>query len=305
VKRPAPDATTTIGAPVPLTGRYATQGAQMRAGLELWARRADARLHLIDDASDPRQAAEAHRRLRGAGCSFVVGPYGSDSTRAVASSGASLVWNHGAAADDVQRLPGVVSLPSPASRYLIALGRAVAHLRPGAAVAVLAAPGRFARLAREALEREARALGLAIVEEADAADAVLCAGPVDFEVPLLRELAGNGRLAGGVSPGLAAFPSVAGFDPEGLVAPVQWHPELGGPEGLEDYVAAQAYAACLVAERCLELDPGDPLAAARALRTTTFFGGFELAPDGLQTGHRLSVVRWTSGRCRLLLANAA
>jgi hypothetical protein len=75
------------------------------------------------------------------GCRFVLTPYGGDSTRAVATAHPdALVWNHGAAADDVQRLPGVVSVPSPASRYLVALGRAVAALRPGASVAVVPLP---------------------------------------------------------------------------------------------------------------------------------------------------------------------
>ena len=92
---------------------------------------------------------------------------------------------------------------------------------------------------------------------------------------------------------------------DGTLAPVQWHPDLGGPEGLEDYVAAQAYAAALIAERCLELDPENPLAAARGLRTSTFFGAFELGEDGLQVGHRLAVVRWNRRRQELLLAEAA
>ena len=93
--------------------------------------------------------------------------------------------------------------------------------------------------------------------------------------------------------------------PDGTLAPAQWHPDLGGPEGLDDYVAAQAYAAALIAEQCLELDPEDPLVAARDLRTSTFFGAFELGDDGLQAGHRLAVVRWNLGRQELLLAEAA
>jgi branched-chain amino acid transport system substrate-binding protein len=132
-----------------------------------------------------------------------------------------------------------------------------------------------------------------------------------------------GTLRGGVSPGLAAFPALLGGDPEGLLAPVQWHPETRtspelGPSSAElvadarasalgelDYVAAQAYAAALIAARCLELGPDDPLGVARRLRTTTFFGAFELDPGtGLQRGHRLSVVRWGRARQELLLAEA-
>lgn len=198
----------------------------------------------------------------------MLGPYGSDSTRAVARARAGrVVWNHGAAADDVQRLPGVVSVPSPASRYLVALGRAVARLSPGARIAVEAAPGRFARFASEELQREAAVLGLRLVPKPTKADAVLYCGPLEWELERFR-LRRPGLLLGGVSPGLAAFAQLLGDDPEGLLAPVQWHPDLRveselGPVtiGLEDYVAAQAYAACLIAERCVELDPTNPLAS--------------------------------------------
>lgn len=285
----------------------------MRAGLELWARQTGTRLVLVDDGSNPGQACRVHEELVARGCRFVLGPYGSDSTRAVARVAAGqVVWNHGAAADDVQRLPGVVSLASPASRYLVALGRGVAQLRPGARVAVATGPGRFAGFAAEGVERSAAALGLWIVDDVDEADALLACGPLGWEFDLFRRLRRRGLLLGGVSPALCAFPRLLGCDPEGLLAPVQWQPDLRiepelGPAVIEltDYVAAQAYAACLIAERCLELEPANPLAAARQLRTITFFGGFDLGTDGLQVGHRLSVVQWRNGRRELLVADAA
>jgi len=325
-----------VGASVPASGRYHVQGVQMQAGLELWARVAGARLLLEDDQSIPALAARLHAELLARGCRFVLGPYGSDSTRAVAEDRPGIVWNHGAAADDVQRLSGVVSLASPASRYLVALGQAVALLRPGASVALVAAAGRFAGFAREGLEREAARLGLSLLGSFSFRDppaavverrpeAVLLCGPIAPEVALFRALSrlAPGALLGGVSPGLAAFPTLLGGDPEGLLAPVQWHADLPGvprlgPSSSElgadarasglgelDYVAAQAHAAALVAAHCVELDPDDPLAAARQLRTTTFFGVFELDPAGLQRGHRLAVVSWRGGRRRLLLADAA
>jgi ABC-type branched-subunit amino acid transport system substrate-binding protein len=285
----------------------------MRAGLELWARRAGIPVEVVDDESKPERAARIHEELAARGCRFVLGPYGSDSTRAVAEARAgSVVWNHGAAADDVQRLPGVVSVSTPASRYLLALGRVVAELRPGAAAAVVTAPGRLARFARQGLEREAGSLGIALVSDSAEAEAVLLCGPLQWECKRLRALIGSGRLLGGLSPGLAAFPELLGADPEGVLAPVQWHPGLGptpelGPPSvpLADYVAAQAYAASLIADRCLELNGPDPLAAALDLRTTTFFGAFQLDASGLQVGHRLSVVHWRSGRRELLLSDAA
>src|SRR3954470_7422591 len=134
----------------------------MHAGLECWARDAGRALVLENDESDPGVATLVHGRLLQRGCEPVLGPYGSDTTRAVARTGA-IVWNHGAAADDVQQLPGVVSVATPASRYLVSLARAATSL--GAErIAALAAPGRFARLAREGLEGETATVA---VDQAD------------------------------------------------------------------------------------------------------------------------------------------
>ncbi len=320
-----------------MTGRYALQGVQLRAGLELWAARAGARLLIEDDRSSPERAAEVHARLLARGCAFVLGPYGGDCARALArAAGGAVVWNHGAAADDVQQLPGVVSVCSPASRYLVALARAVVALRAGARVAVVTARAPFGRLAREGLEREAPSLGLSITASfsffdppeliaAAGADAVLACGPLELELDLFRALRSREpqALLGGASPGLNAFPTLLGQDPEALMAVAQWHPELGGDPGLGpsssevvgeasargvalDYVGAQAYAAALIAARCHQLAPDDPRAAARVLRTTTFYGAFELDPlSGIQRGHRLCVVRWRGGRQQLLLTDAA
>ena len=241
----------------------------------------------MDDGSDPARASELHEQLR-ASCDLVLGPYGSDSTRAVAeAAGGAVVWNHGAAADDVQRLPGVVSLPSPASRYLVAVASV---LRPGTSVAVLAAPGRFARFARDGLATERELVDL------EEADAVLLCGPVEWELERLGALQRSGRALACISAGLAAFPELLGTDPEGILAPVQWHPDLGGPSALRDYVAAQAYAAAVLAQKSVGLSATD----VRKLRTETFFGAFELDDAGLQVGHRLSVIRWRNGRQELV-----
>jgi ABC-type branched-subunit amino acid transport system substrate-binding protein len=328
---------TTVGAVVPLSGRYAAQGIQVRAGLELFARRAGAHLVIEDDESRPELAVGRYSELLGR-CELVLGPYGSDSVRAVA--GANLpapLWNHGGAADDVQRLPGVVSAPSPASRYLVALARAVGLLRPRCSVAIVTARGAFARFAREGFEREAVDLRLElagifsltdspVVITASKPEAVLLCGPVEQEIALLRTLrrALPAALLGGVSPGLRAFEALLGADPDGLLAPAQWHPAVPsspelGPSTAEvlaetraanleplDYVAAQAFACALIAARCREIAPDDPFSAARALRATTFFGGFALDPETrLQRGHRLCVIRWRGSSQELLLADAA
>jgi ABC-type branched-subunit amino acid transport system substrate-binding protein len=254
--------------------------------------------------------------------------------RAVArAAGGAAVWNHGAAADDVQRLDGVVSVCSPASLYLVALARAVGA---GARVVVVTARGPFGRLAREGFEREARSIGVSIAASfsfadtperiaAVGADAVLACGPFERELGLFRRMRSRApqTLLGGVSPGLSAFPARLGQDPEGLIAVAQWHRGLGddpalGPSSSEvvrearargvelDYVGAQAYAAALIAARCLEFAPDDPRAGARMLGTTTFYGAFELdAATGIQRGHRLCVVRWRGGRQELVLGDAA
>ena len=326
----------TVGAVVPVSGRYAVQGVQVRAGLELWARWAGVGLVVEDDESRPERATTCYRELLGR-CELVLGPYGSDSVRAVARGGfPTPLWNHGGSADDVQRLGGVVSVSSPASRYLAALARALALDRPGCSVALACASGAFAVFARQGFEREAPNLGLTlkgVFSLADPAalvaacvpDAVLLCGPLEQEVSLLRALRQRlpAALLGGVSPGVSAFPSLFGADPEGLLAPVQWHPALPGVPQLGpptsevlaearalgqprlDYVAAQAFACGLIAARCRELSPDDPLSAARALQTTTFFGGFALDETGLQRGHRLCVVRWRGSAQELVLADAA
>jgi ABC-type branched-subunit amino acid transport system substrate-binding protein len=274
--------------------------------LEAWAHDHGVELLLRDDHSSPKDAAQVYLQLVTT-CRFVVGPYGGDSMRAVAQvCSGSVVWNQGAAADDVQRMPGVVSVPSPASGYLVALAGAVSVLRPGVAVCVLTAPGRFAARARDGLEAAAPGLGLNLVADPAVADVVLLCGPLGWELERIRRLRRPGLVIGGVSPGIASFPQLLGDDPEGLLAAVQWHPDLPiqpslGPPSvvLPDYLAGQAYASALIADHCLQLAPDDPLTAAKELQTITFFGGFQLASDGLQVGHQLAVIRWRNRRQEL------
>lgn len=299
-----------VGAPLSLSGRYAVQGRSVCAGLEAWARDHGTELVIRDDESSARAAVVVHRQLFSE-CDFVLGPYGSDLTRAVArEAGGSVVWNHGAAADDVQHLPGVVSVPSPASDYLVAVANVVSAPRPGTAICVLTAPGRFAALARQGIEAAAPDLNITLTREPAAADALLLAGPIGWEVRHIRRHRRPGLVIAAVSPGLSAFPKLFGDDPEGLLAPVQWHPAVRpqpalGPRNVDlaDYVAAQAYAVALISDHCHRLDPGDPLTAAKQLQTSTFFGGFRLGSDGLQIGHQLAVIRWTNGRRRPLAAS--
>jgi branched-chain amino acid transport system substrate-binding protein len=131
---------------------------------------------------------------------------------------------------------------------------------------------------------------------------------------------------GAVAGGIGAFASEFGRRTEGVLAPSQWEegvpfavdvgprsmgmvralqarvlPTLsaGAGTGHVEYPCAQAYAAVLVALRCVEesgsLDDGALLAAARSLRCTTFFGRFGLGDDGRQSDHDLLVLQWRAG----------
>jgi branched-chain amino acid transport system substrate-binding protein len=78
------------------------------------------------------------------------------------------------------------------------------------------------------------------------------------------------------------------------------------------YPAAQAFAAGVIAGRCLRdarLDASCPaghhdaalLAAARALDCTTLFGRFRLDPaTGRQVGHQMLTVQWQDGVRRVV-----
>jgi len=109
---------------------------------------------------------------------------------------------------------------------------------------------------------------------------------------VLGSIVGNaagktGLFVGGIAGGLLAASS------SGLVA--RWRGWIPPHRALRTGVCAAIgfLAAALIATRCLQERPDDPLQAARRLDTTTFFGAFSLDPiTGLQRGHRLSVIQW-------------
>ena len=127
-----------------------------------------------------------------------------------------------------------------------------------------------------------------------------------------------------VAAGLAAFGDELGTLADGIVGPSQWEPApddtpLLGPESDSfsgafeevfhrppEYPAAQAFALGLILMECRRrcggsLDDAALLGAARALETTTFYGGFRLDPrTGGQVGHRIRLVRWQDGRKRVV-----
>jgi branched-chain amino acid transport system substrate-binding protein len=67
-----------------------------------------------------------------------------------------------------------------------------------------------------------------------------------------------------------------------------------------DYPMAQAYAGCLVAQRCLaeagSLDQQALRKVAGRLDFTTFYGRYKIDPaSGRQLGHVMPVVQWRGG----------
>ena len=199
-----------------------------------------------------------------------------------------MLWNHGASADDVQRLPGVVSVASPASSYLAAALDAVAgKLNGGARVLVAAGRGTFGRAVAAGVLDAAARLGMTVVgvvsprevpDQPDA-DVLLVAGSFTDDVTLVRRVRHPPPVLAAVAGGLGSFAEAAGPHAEGVIAPSQWEeglrihrdhgpstaevvrglrarllPRLRAGAGLGhvDYPAAQAYASVLVALRCVQ-----------------------------------------------------
>ncbi len=336
-----------------LSGRYAFQGRLAGAGLQQAV--ADARSaggirlgdrHVLPElvVLDDRGTRAGVRRALDAlvEADLVVGPYGSDLVREAGTWAAErgrVLWNHGGSADDVERLPGVVSVASPASRYLAAVLEALAPHRPSARVLLAAGRGGFGQHAAQGAQQAAARLGVSVVDsmphdevpEAPDADVLVMAGTFEQDVALLRRLRTRPPVIGAVAAGLGAFANELGRQAEGVLAPTQWEEGVHfaadfGPRPAHvvralrarvlstlsagtatshvEYPSAQAYAAVLVALHCLEdagsLDDEALGAAARRLRCTTFFGRFGLGEDGRQLDHDVLVVQWCAGVKRIV-----
>jgi len=202
----------------------------------------------------------------------------------------------------------------------------------GGRILVGAGPGSFGRAAAAGAAEAASALGLEVagvvapaeVPDRVDADILLLAGSFDDDVAVLRRLTARPRIVAAVAAGLREFADAVGpRRAEGVLAPSQWEegarfqPDVG-PRAVDvlrglrsrlapglapgtaaahvEYPAAQAYAAVSLALHCVtQTAAGDDeslRAFARALRRTTFFGRFGLAPDGRQSDHDLLVVQW-------------
>jgi branched-chain amino acid transport system substrate-binding protein len=324
------------GVSLGLTGRYAVQSAQVRAGLDLWAADQPVELVIIDDQGSPSRAMAAYHGLLADGIELLLGPYGSGTVRHVAPvvcGSGRLLWNHGGAADDLAS-PLLATVVAPASTYLVSL---LVLARDAGLVNVLVAlgRGRFAEQVANGGRRAAESLGLrtrrvgnvgALVKatasrrSASLADAALVvAGTFEEDLAVVRRVREAGvevGLLGCVAAGIDEFGRRLGRLADGVVGPAQWwcrdHPVDVGPSGPEfvrrfegrvghspDYLAAQAAAAGYLAAEAAARDYGAD--EVRRWQADTLLGPFRLDGSWRQAGYVPVAVQWRRGR-RVLAA---
>lgn len=356
----------TIGMPISLSGRYALQGHQCRAGLECYVaevngaggillRSADRRLPVVlkvyDDRSDGPTVRGLTERLVTEEVDLLFGPYGSGLAAeaiAVATVHERVLWNHSGAANEAPEVDApvgrgwAVSLLTPAARYFhgvldlisardAALRRILlVHATTGFASAVAAGVRAWAEHRAVALSIQAYRSGTeeyaSCLTGAGRADVVLGAGRIEDDLRLARAICRMSpriKAVGLVAAGIARFGDELGTAANGFLAPTQWEPAVryhvdAGASGEQfvqrylagagvplDYPAAQAYAAGVLAQRCVEetgvLDQHALRTAAARCRLTTLYGPFALDPvSGEQSGHSMLVVQWRQGRKRVV-----
>jgi branched-chain amino acid transport system substrate-binding protein len=168
----------------------------------------------------------------------------------------------------------------------------------------------------------------ALVAEIEAShpDMVLGVGTTEADLAFARTLGAEragARVVGLVAAPIEHFGEALGPRAHGFFGPSQWEPGVRyrpdlGPTSTQfadrfrtrfgaepDYPAAQAYAAGLIMQRCVEiagsLDDEALLQVARSLTLTTFYGDFRLDPaTGRQVGHDLVVMQWQGMRRRIV-----
>ena len=296
------------------------------------------RLDFQDAHPDP--AAAVHRGLA-AQPHLVFGPYGSGPALEVLGATERAIWNHGGAVSTIRWpvFPRVVNVLVPASSYFRGILEVVRSVEPeqGQHVAILHGRSGFAAdVARGASDSAAR-LGFKTTAisfsrgEAEraaprvpSADILLVAAGFEDELAAARALLGRGWCAAGfVGAGVDEVLASLGPAREGLLGPCQWMPTAApvpneGPDAQwfvtryrpaigsdPPYPAAQAFAAGVLAARCLReteaLDDAAHLVAARRLVCRTLYGEFRLdAATGLQVGHEVLAVQWQGGRRRVV-----
>ena len=322
----------------PLSGPLGGFGQAGATALSLWADwhgsrfPAGAELTVVNAHPDPVAAVRRAERLAP---DLLFGPYGSSTTAAVAGATSRLVWNHGGAR--VPAVGNIVSVLAPADTYFRGAVRVVREADPDLrTLCVLSSDTGFSRAVAAGAVREAGRLGLRAAEGmlplpggwrpagVREAGMLLVAGPFEDEVAAARRLLpGRWRAAGFVGAGVDEVLAGLGAGREGLLGPAQWlaeaaaPPDEGPPAGEfaaayrrrtgagPPYPAAQAFAAGVIAARCLReagtADDATLMAAACALECTTMYGPFRLDPRSRQqVGHQVLTVQWQDGARRVI-----
>ena len=158
--------------------------------------------------------------------------------------------------------------------------------------------------------------------QASKPNVVVGVGRIQDDLALAHILSRSGLecgVAAVVVAGVAEFAAELGGAVEGYMGPSQWEPAavyqpdygptvetLGSRHfmfqpGGGDYAMAQAYAAGLIAQRCVEetgsLDNGILRSEASKLDFATFYGRFKIEPEtGRQVGRSVVIVQWQQGR---------
>jgi branched-chain amino acid transport system substrate-binding protein len=315
----------------PLSGSLGGYGRAGADALALWASwhndrfRPRIEMTVFDAHPDP---VAALNRSSQAAPDLLFGPYGSGPTAAVAGATSRLVWNHGGAW--VPGADNLVTVLAPADTYFHGAIRAVRKADPGVrTLCVLSSESGFSDAVAEGAVREAAQLGLRAIAGrlpggVQPADMLLVSGRFADEVNAARRLLpGSWRAAGFVGAGVEEVLAELGRGREGLLGPAQWLAEAAprpdeGPPAAEfvaayrrrtgskpPYPAAQAFAAGIIATRCLReagtADDGALMAAACNVQVTTMFAPFRLDPRTLrQVGHQVLTVQWQDGVRRVI-----
>ncbi len=329
----------------PLSGPLARFGRAGAAALRLWAAEAadlpppwrSVRLDLHDTHSDPAAAMRSGLASRP---HLVFGPYGSRASLQALAATERVVWNQGGASSTIRwpAFPRAVNVLAPASSYFRGTLEAVRSVDPEARrVAILhGGTGFGADVARGAaedaarLQFEATAIRFSagdvarVAPQVPDADVLLVAGSFDDELAAARALLGREwRAEGFVGAVVDEVLAALGQARAGLLGPTQWV-AAAAPESTEGpdvswflaryraaigsdppYPAAQAFAAGVLAARCLRdaraVEDAAQLAVARSLDCRTLYGDFRLDPEtGLQVGHEVLTVQWQGGARRVV-----
>ena len=200
--------------------------------------------------------------------------------------------------------------------------------------------GAFPRMVSAGMEAAAADLGLRVVLEREypvdmgdfaeildgvdqaRPDLLLGVGRIQHDLLLAQQITQR-RLAVGAVAVVAApitqFQEALGPEADGFLGPSQWEASAGyptsygpsagqvltslgsGDDGPVDYPMVQAYAAGLVAQRCVEeagtLDQQKLRETAASLDFSTFYGGFRIDPEtGRQIGRSVVITQWQQGK---------